>query len=118
MAKVSSPADNRLGTLDWVVAALAGGEAVGLPMFPVAARAVRSMFDSSGGTPPLTLWVLTGRIPIAFAVVTFTSLVLGLRPRSGLKRRRAYIVAAILLGALGFAVSLVGLSAPVFAAAK
>src|SRR5262245_55399988 len=107
-------------TLDWIGTVVAGFGALGLALFPIAGRTFGSMFRDLGSAsqlPALTSLAISWWFPLILALVVATGLVFGVRRTSSIQRRRAWIVAAVILGAAGFALCLVGAYLPILAIA-
>jgi hypothetical protein len=109
--------DERFTGLDWLGALVAGFSVVSLVVFPLAGRSFARMFDDFGSRenlPLLTQWATSPWGPIALAIPTGVALAFGLGASAPLRRRRAWIVGAVLLGCASCALCLVGLYLPIF----
>jgi hypothetical protein len=107
-------------SLDWIGVVVAAFSALVLAMFPLAGEAFAVMlkdFGSADDLPVLTRLATSTWFPMALAFPVIAALLTGVRGRGPIARRRAWIVAAFVLGCAGFAVCLVGVYLPVFALA-
>jgi hypothetical protein len=79
------------------------------------------MFDDLGSRenlPLLTQWATSPWGPIALAIPTGVALAFGIGASAPMRRRRAWIVGAVLLGCASCALCLVGLYLPIFVLAR
>jgi hypothetical protein len=100
---------------------IASFAAIGLMLFPVAGATFSGMFKDVGAgkdLPLLTKLATSAWFPLLLVLPIVACLALGLRRKSPLVVRRAWIVGAFALGCVSFALCLVGMYLPVFAIAN
>jgi hypothetical protein len=104
--------------LDWIGALFAGKAVIGLLAFWfVAGRSFESTFRDLGSAeqlPMLTRIVISSWFPTTVGLIAAVGLALGIRPGAALRRRRAWIVGAFVLGGAGLGLCVVGAYLPVF----
>ena len=107
--------------LDWIGASVAGFPALGLLLFPLAGRAFASMFRDMGSPdrlPTLTRLAVSGWFPPLLGLLVVTAGANCLRDALPLPTRRAFIIGAFLLGAVGLGLCLLGAYLPIFSIAN
>ncbi len=112
---------DRLTTLDRMGIVIASSTAIGLMLFPVAGATFSGMFTDVGASkdlPLLTRLATSAWFPLLLVLPVVACLVMGLRRKTPLAVRRAWIVGAFALGCVSFALCLVGMYLPVFAIAN
>jgi MFS family permease len=105
---------------DWIGTVIAGFAATGLLLFPVVGRSFASMFRDFGDAnelPALTRLAISGWFPAALGITAVVGLGAGTRRSARLSRRRAFIVAAFIVGCVGIGLCLVGVYLPIFSIA-
>jgi hypothetical protein len=75
-------------------------------------------FGSAERLPALTKLAISVWFPVVLGLIVLTGVLVGVRRALPLARRRAFIVAAFLLGGGGFALCLLGAYLPIFALAE
>jgi hypothetical protein len=106
--------------LDWFGTVAAGFGALALLTFPIAGRSFATMlrdFGSPEHLPALTKLAVSWWFPMALALPVAAALVFALRQDLALRKRRACIVAAFILGGIALAVCVIGVYLPVFSLA-
>jgi hypothetical protein len=110
--------DETFGVLDGLGAALAALGALALATFPTAGGNFAAMFEDFGSLselPLLTRLATTTWFPLLLAATVAGMLGVGFGRRA--PARRYWLLGAVVLGAAGFALCLVGVYLPIFAIA-
>ena len=115
---VSDPRSTRpedFSALDWIGAAAASIGGMSLFALALTSRSFADIFHDFGGPlPALTRLAISRWFPTLLGGLVGVGVALGLRPSASLGARRAWIVAAFLVSAAGFALCLIGFYLPVF----